>query len=184
MRNHLTCGDHGVMTAESEKPSDGVRASTAERDAFAETISKASQDGRLSLGEADERMTRIYAVTFREELPEIVRDLPKESWPVDFGRQRATEPAPRGAGEQWGPGLTVHGAIVAVMALGAIAGWIHSGLGFFWPAFPMFWLGLSLFVHYRIRQRWLANWRGGRRGNPADATMPEYRGPFSSNRAA
>ena len=158
-----------------------MRASNAEREAFVETISKASQDGRITVAEADERLSRIYAATFREELPGIVADLPKDTWPVDYGRP-AAQPAPRGS--QWGAALTVHAAFVGVIAVTAIVGWIHSRVPFFWPAFPMFWLGLSLFVHYRIRQRWLSGWRGGRRGNPADATMPAYRGPWSSNRAA
>ncbi len=160
-----------------------MRASNAEREAFVETVTKASQDGRLTVSEVEERMTRIYAATFREELPAIVKDLPRESWPVDYGRPRP-EPLPERRDSGWGAALTVHAGIVSVMAITLIAGWVHSRAPFFWPAFPMFWLGLSLFVHYRIRQRWLANWRGGRRGNPADATMPAYRGPFSSNRAA
>ena len=158
-----------------------MRASNAEREAFVDTISKASQDGRITMTEADERLSRIYAATFREELPGIVADLPKDTWPADYGRP-ATQPVPRN--QTWSTALTVHAAFIAMIAVSAIIGWIHSRAPFFWPAFPMFWLGVSLFVHYRIRQRWLANWRGGRRGNPADATTPAYQGPWSSNRAA
>lgn len=171
------------MTAESEKSSGGVRASNAEREAFAATVTRASEDGRLTVTEVEERMTRIYGTTFREELPEIVKDLPRETWPVDYGRPRP-EPVPARRRNDWSAALTVHAGIVAMIAIGAIAAWIHSRVPFFWPAFPMFWLGLTLFVHYRIRQRWLANWSGGRRGNPTDATMPGYLGPFSSHRAA
>lgn len=165
-----------------------MRASNAEREAFAETISKASQDGRITVTEADERLSRIYAATFREELPGIVADLPKETWPVDYGRPQPTPTptptTPARTGQTWSAALTVHAAFVGFIAVVAIAGWIHSRAPFFWPAFPMFWLGVSLFVHYRIRQRWLSNWRGGRRGDPADPTTPAYRGPWSSNRAA
>ncbi|HEX4223775.1 MAG TPA: DUF1707 domain-containing protein [Pseudonocardiaceae bacterium] len=171
------------MTAQPvvPEPGDGVRASNSEREAFAETVAEASRDGRLTVTEADERLTRIYAATFREELPGIVADLPKDSWPIDYGRP---QPAPAKRGNEWSFALTAHVAFVAVIAVGAVAAWIHSKAPFFWPAFPLFWLGVSVFVHYRIRQRWLGNWRGGRRGNPADATMPAYRGPWSSNRAA
>jgi hypothetical protein len=136
-----------------------VRASNAEREAFAETVAQASRDGRLTVTQADERLTRIYAATFREELPEIVGDLPRESWPVDYGRP---QPTPAKRGYQWGMALTAHTAFAATIAVGAIVAWVHSSVPFFWPLFPMFWLGLSVFVHYRIRQRWLGNRRGGR----------------------
>jgi hypothetical protein len=183
MRCPLTSGDHGGMTAESAapEPRDGVRASNAEREAFAETVAEASRDGRLTVTEADDRLTRIYSATFREELPEIVADLPKESWPVDPGRP---QPQPVRRGNEWNFALTAHAAFVATIVGGAIVTWAHSPVPFFWPAFPMFWLGLTVFVHYRIRRRWLANWIGGRRGNPAEPTTPAYRGPWSSNRAA
>ena len=156
MRAALTSADHGGMTspAETPEPREGVRASNSEREAFAATIGKASEEGRITVTEADDRLTRIYAVTFREELPGIVADLPKESWPVDYGRPQPQAPARRG--NEWNFGLTAHVAFVAVIALGAIAAWTHSRVPFFWPAFPMFWLGLSVFVHYRIRQRWLS----------------------------
>ena len=143
------------MTAETSAPAtrDAVRASNAERETFAETVAQASRDGRLTVTEADERITRIYTATFREELPEIVADLPQESWPVDYGRPRP-EPAKRG--NEWSFALTVHAAFVATIAVGAIVAWMHSRVPFFWPAFPMFWLGVSVFVHYRIRRGWLA----------------------------
>ena len=66
-----------------------------------------------------------------------------------------TSTSARLRGNEWGVALTAHVALVAMIATGAIAAWIHSRVPFFWPAFPMFWLGLSVFVHYRIRQRWL-----------------------------
>jgi hypothetical protein len=154
MRATPASADDGGMTAEPETANEGVRASNAEREAFAETISTASQEGRITVTEADERLSRVYAATFREELPAIVADLPKDTWPVDYGRPRPVTPPAR-RGNEWSFALTTHAAVVATIAVGAIVAWIHSRVPFFWPAFPMFWLGLSLFVHYRIRQRWL-----------------------------
>lgn len=155
MRERPADADHGGMTAEPETPNEGVRASNAEREAFAHTVTTASEEGRLTVTEADARLTRIYAATFREELPQIVADLPKDTWPVDYGRPRPDPAPPVRRGNEWSVALTTHAAFVAFIAVGAIVGWIHSRAPFFWPAFPMFWLGLSLFVHYRIRQRWL-----------------------------
>lgn len=169
MRDRLTSVDHRVMTTEPETPIEGVRASNAEREAFAATISTASEEGRITVTEADERLVRIYAATFREELPTVVADLPRESWPINIDQHTrhdqhdpyvavssTSSTSTRRRGNEWSAALTVHVAFVAMIAFGAIAAWTHSRVPFFWPAFPMFWLGLSVFVHYRIRQRWRA----------------------------
>jgi hypothetical protein len=160
------------QTPEPQPPNQGVRASNAEREAFAATISTASEEGRITVTEADERLTRIYAATFREELPQIVADLPKESWPVNYRQHGSTQSTwstrsmsstlTGRVGNEWSAALTAHIVFVGVIACGAIGAWVHSRVPFFWPAFPMFWLGLSVFVHYKIRQRWLAG-RIGRR---------------------
>jgi Domain of unknown function (DUF1707) len=149
-------------TARSARPS-GVRASDAEREAFAQTVLAASRDGRLSVEETDARLAEVYASTFRDELPEIVKDLPREDWPAGFGVTPSTEPGPdrlRGSGSElapatrvWNGALTTHAAIVSVMAVFAVVGWIRSGVPFFWPAWPIAWLGISVLVHYRIRRR-------------------------------
>ncbi|HEX3782414.1 MAG TPA: DUF1707 domain-containing protein [Pseudonocardiaceae bacterium] len=165
----------------------GVRASHDEREAFAHTVSIASRDGRLSVTEADERLTKIYAATFREELPEFVADLPKETWSPDFTKPRPVnlvEAAPAEPARVWNGGLTVHAVIVGVLAIAAISAWRHSGMPFFWPAWPVGWLGVSVLVHYRFRQRrmrWRGNWNGGRPGDPTSPTMPGYDGPLSSH---
>ncbi|HEX3784146.1 MAG TPA: DUF1707 domain-containing protein [Pseudonocardiaceae bacterium] len=151
-------------TTRSARPT-GVRASDAEREAFAQTVLAAGRDGRLGVEEIDERLAEVYASTFRDELPELVKDLPREDWPAGFGVTPSTEPGPdrlRGsvpATRTWNSALTTHTAIVSVMAVFAVVGWIRSGVPFFWPAWPIAWLGISVLVHYRIRlrrQRWLA----------------------------
>lgn len=137
----------------------GVRASNTEREAFAHTVSIASRDGRLTVTEADERVAEIYAATFREELPTIVADLPRDTWPADFTGPRTETRSGAEAvhSTQWNGALITHAVIAGVFAIGAIAAWRHSGVPFFWPAWPLGWLGVSLLVHYRIRRRRLAN---------------------------
>ena len=154
----------------------GIRASDSEREAFAQTIMAAGRDGRLSVDETDQRLARIYAAKFRDDLPELVNDLPREDWPAGFGGTPAAEPGqdqtmrprPRNQPEPsvWNGALTTHVAIVSVFAIMAVLAWTRSGVPFFWPAWPIGWLGVSVLVHYRVRrrrQRWRAmgggNWR-------------------------
>jgi len=139
----------------------GVRASNAEREAFAHTVSIASRDGRLTVTEADERLAKIHAAIFREELPKIVADLPRDTWPAEFAGPRTETRTGSGAeaaqSKQWNGALVTHAVIVGVLAIGAIGAWRHSGVPFFWPAWPLGWLGISVLVHYRIRRRRLTN---------------------------
>ena len=41
--------------------------------------------------------------------------------------------------------------VVVTIAVLMIVRWAVLGAGFFWPAFPLFWLTVSLFVHARVR---------------------------------
>jgi len=154
----------------------GIRASDREREAFAQTIMAAGRDGRLNVDETDQRLALIYAAKFRDDLPELVKDLPREDWPAGFGGTPAAEPGQaqpmrpreRNLPERsvWNGALTTHVVIVSVFAIMAILAWTRSGAPFFWPAWPIGWLGVSVLVHYRVRrrrQRWRAmgggNWR-------------------------
>jgi len=80
------------MSTESARPSK-VRASDAEREQYASAVREAVGDGRLTLDEGDERLATIYAAKFRDELPPVVADLPREEEPA---------PGPHGAHGPWG----------------------------------------------------------------------------------
>jgi hypothetical protein len=54
----------------------GVRASDAERERIAELLQSAAAEGRLSPEEAGERLAAASATTYREELNQLVADLP------------------------------------------------------------------------------------------------------------
>ncbi|MDT5027244.1 MAG: hypothetical protein QOE61_3670 [Micromonosporaceae bacterium] len=82
-----------------------VRASDAEREEFAYKIREAVGEGRLSLDEGDQRLAKVYAARFREDLPLLIRDLPPGSQGADRGAAgggRAEAPG-RGPGP-WGRG--------------------------------------------------------------------------------
>jgi hypothetical protein len=119
-----------------------IRASDAEREEVARIVQAAGGDGRLTLAETEERLAGVYNARFRHELKQFTEDLP------------APAPAPP---RPWPTGpLAVHAAIVIVLATVLIARWVVSGVPYFWPAFPLFWLVASLVLHARIRG---ARWR-------------------------
>ncbi|GHE95902.1 hypothetical protein GCM10017786_30510 [Amycolatopsis deserti] len=119
-------------------PSTRIRAGDQDRERVATRLQEASGEGRLTLGEAEDRLAAAYAATYVDELTALTRDLP--------------EPAPpRGA--RFPVPLRVHAAIVAVLSALLIARFAVSDAEFFWPLFPMFWLGVSLLAHAAVRGR-------------------------------
>jgi hypothetical protein len=79
------------------------------------------------------------------------------------GRARAASaltPAARPRGRRRGPltdaarrRLAVHAAVVGFLAVFLVTRWAIDPAPWFWPAWPMFWLGLSLLVHHRMASR-------------------------------
>ncbi|WP_018681557.1 DUF1707 SHOCT-like domain-containing protein [Actinokineospora enzanensis] len=132
-----------------------ILASTDERERVVAAVNQAVGEGRLTVAEADERTTAIYAVRYRDELLAHVSDLPDQllrglpGAPDPRPAPRAPMPYRRGVPTP----LIVHAAIVAFVAVNIIARWAASPEPFFWPAFPLFWLVGSLIVHARIRRR-------------------------------
>lgn len=136
-------------------PAPAVRVSDTEREAVATRLRDAATDGRLTLTEADERQAQAYAAQFRHELVPLTADLPvpAAAEPTGPARGALTDAARRR--------LAVHAAIVAVLAAFLVTRWAVDGPAdgpgpdFFWPAWPLFWLGLSVLVHYRrATRRW------------------------------
>jgi hypothetical protein len=124
-----------------------IRASDTEREQIARKLQVAAEEGRLTLDEIDQRLSRLYEAKYRSELAVLVEDLPAES-PTESKPGNA-KPASRLGRVH--PALAVHAVIVAVFGVLLIGRWIASDAPFFWPVFPMFWLGISLLVHARIR---------------------------------
>lgn len=114
-----------------------LRASDADRQRVAARVQQASGEGRLTLDETEERLGSVYAAKYLDELDALTADLPAEE--------------PRTS--RFPGSLRVHAAIVAVLSVLFIVHWAVSGVPFFWPIMPMFWLGLSLAAHAAFRSR-------------------------------
>jgi hypothetical protein len=140
------------MTTPSD-PTTGIRASDAEREAVATRLREAASAGFLTLAEADERQAAAYAAVTRDELGPLTADLPTADLPT------AAEPAPASERRR-GPltagarrRLAVHAAVVGFLAVFLVTRWAMDPAPFFWPVWPIFWLGLSLLVHRRFATR-------------------------------
>jgi hypothetical protein len=165
------------MTTRQNVPDDGargdppLRASDAERDAGARRIQVATAEGRLTLQEAGERLDAVFASRFRHELSSLVSDLPVPGADAQVPGADAQVPGAGAGGRAWwaSRALAAHAALVLVLSVllvvrwasgaspgppaGSGAGPAGSGLPYFWPMFPMFWLYLSLGAHALWRWR-------------------------------
>ncbi|MHA6618101.1 DUF1707 SHOCT-like domain-containing protein [Pseudonocardia sp. DLS-67] len=129
----------------------GIRASDAEREAVAERLREAASAGLLTIAEADERQGAAYAAVTRDELVPLTVDLPtaeqtRPDRPIAPGRRG---PLTTGARRR----LAVHVAIVGFLAVFLVTRWAMDPAPWFWPVWPMFWLGLSVLVHRRFATR-------------------------------
>ncbi|MEC3982606.1 DUF1707 SHOCT-like domain-containing protein [Amycolatopsis sp. H20-H5] len=115
-----------------------LRAADADRERVASAVQAAGGEGRLTLEEVEDRLGAVYATKFTDELAELTSDLPRQRPPREFAplRHRA---------------FRVHLVVAVALSVLLIVRWVASGVPFFWPAMPMFWLAVSLGLHARVR---------------------------------
>ncbi|SFE61580.1 protein of unknown function [Actinopolyspora alba] len=124
-----------------------VRASDAEREAVAERLRLAMNEGRLDISEFDERVGQAYAAVTRAELEPLTRDLPIPSEPARQTRSAAPEAEeegerpverkrgrPRSRSAEWRDWAGTSFVLVGIWLITSIA---SGGPNFFWPIFPM-----------------------------------------------
>jgi hypothetical protein len=113
-----------VQPAGPDVPGRGVRASDVERERCAHTLRDAYAEGRLSLEELEERLTRARDARTRLELRALTRDVPR-----DHARRagQALDRLDRAA-------LTVHATVFTGIGGGLSGLWALTGQGDYWPA--------------------------------------------------
>ncbi|WP_232521171.1 DUF1707 domain-containing protein [Micromonospora phaseoli] len=119
---------------------DGMRAADSDRQAVAERLRVALDEGRLDLHEYDERLQRAYAARTYAELDDLVADLPAPAGAVAVpGQAGAPAPASSDGGRQvtvrwlaevWEPWLKTVGIVVAIWAVTSLA---VGDAQYFWP---------------------------------------------------
>jgi hypothetical protein len=128
---------------------DGMRAADADREAVAERLRVALDEGRLDLHEYDERLQRAYAARTYADLEALLTDLPPVAPPQGSGLAPASATAPavgslegqpgpvatrgvtaRWLAEVWLPYLNV---IAIVVTIWAVTSLLSRELLYFWP---------------------------------------------------
>jgi hypothetical protein len=138
------------MTPPSDPTTATLRASDAEREAVATRLREAASTGHLTITEADERQAAAYAAVTREELVPLTADLPT----VKAAVPPPARPSRRGTLTDGSRRrLAVHATVVGFLAVFFVTRWVMDPEPWFWPAWPMFWLGLSLLLHHRVATR-------------------------------
>jgi hypothetical protein len=123
-----------------------VRASDAEREEYATILRAAMSEGRLTLGDGEERLARAYAATYRDELSPLTADLP------DGGRQALFDPA--AARRAFRTAIGRHTGVAVLISGVLVVLWALSGAHFFWPFLPLLFVWFGVLRH--LRRRWYA----------------------------
>ncbi|AGL14458.1 DUF1707 domain-containing protein [Actinoplanes sp. N902-109] len=119
---------------------DEMRAGNADREAVADQLRAALEEGRLELDEYDDRVRQAYAAKTYGELSPLLRDLPAAAPPaprpvVAAPEVPSRELALRWLGEVWASWVAVVGMTSAIWAVTCLAG---GDLQYFWP----FWVAV------------------------------------------
>src|SRR3954465_3865808 len=137
------CGSRHHHRHRSEVPrtarfeSDDVRASDAEREEAISALRTHAGDGRLDVEELDQRVESAYAAKTRRELVPLTRDLPRAPRPPRDERREFTE--------HLRFYLTVMALLVVIWAL--------TGMGYFWPIWPIVGWGVGIVSHANALRR-------------------------------
>ena len=146
--------DTGTNT---DRPAPGrVRASDVEREEYAKVIRTAMTEGRLNLEEGEERLGKVYASTYRDELGPLIADLPSSTM---FNTPEFVDEAKYRLRAHTGRVVSVAALLTGIWLLIAILA--HPV--FFWPIIPIAIMTIGLMRHrrwYRWQQRGWSPWAG------------------------
>jgi hypothetical protein len=124
-----------------------MRASDADRELVRAVLVDAYGDGRLTREEYDDRLNTLYSSRTLGELPALLADLmPADSPPALPAPLPPLQPAAlraRGV-RKWRRDVEESFGAFLVPSAICVVIWIAVGGGFFWPLFPMVFLGLNV----------------------------------------
>ena len=122
-----------------------MRASDADREIVRAVLADAYADGRLTREEYDDRLNSLYGSRTLGDLPALVTDLvPPDGPPMTPAPLPAADLRTRGA-RKWRRDVEESFAAFLAPSIICTVIWIAvGGGGFFWPLFPMLFLGLNL----------------------------------------
>ena len=137
-RRHYHDRDHRPDAAPTTRiKADDIRASDAEREEVITALRSHAGDGRLDVEELDQRIEGAYAAKTRRELVALTDDLPR------------APRAPRDERREFAEHLRFY---VSVMALLVVI-WALTGMGYFWPIWPIVGWGVGIVSHANALRR-------------------------------
>jgi Domain of unknown function (DUF1707)/2TM domain len=114
-----------------------LRVSDSEREHAATRLREHASAGRLTMDELAGRLETALAARTQEQLDALFDDLPAQGGePSSRARAKAA-------------GVRTHARAYLWVSLGLIAIWAATGLGYFWPMWPMLGWGIGLVSHTR-----------------------------------
>lgn len=116
---------------------DDIRPSDAEREEIVTQLRAHAGDGRLDVEELEARIARVYGARTRRDLVTVVKDLPR---------------APRERHDHRRD-LSEHVRSYASVMLLLVVIWALTGMGYFWPVWPMLGWGIGVFSHWSAVRR-------------------------------
>ena len=112
-----------------------MRASDTEREEAVDRLRAHAAEGRLDVAELEERIDAAFAARTREDLTALFADLP------DTAPRRAVARPRRRFGPEWYPYVAVNLMLVVI--------WATTGMGYFWPIWPILGWGVPMFLATR-----------------------------------
>ena len=122
-----------------------MRASDADREIVRTVLADSFADGRLTREEYDDRLNTLYGSRTLREASSLVTDLvPLYAPPMTPAPLLSADLRTRGA-RKWRKDVEGSFAAFLVPSIVCTVIWIAAtGRGFFWPVFPMLFLGINL----------------------------------------
>lgn len=124
-----------------------MRATDADRELVRTLLADAYADGRLTTEEHDDRVGRLLGSRTLGDLPGLVSDLVHTTAPPVPATMPATSAAPPTLREQgvahWRKEVQESVAAWVVPSLICTIIWIATGAGYFWPIFPIVFIGIN-----------------------------------------
>jgi Domain of unknown function (DUF1707) len=122
-----------------------MRASDADREVVRAVLADAYADGRLTREEYDERQNTLYGSRTLGEVSSLVTDLVPPDGPAAAPAALLPAELRKQGARKWRKEVEESFAAFLVPSIICTVIWIAAaGGGFFWPLFPMLFLGLNL----------------------------------------
>jgi uncharacterized protein DUF1707 len=121
-------------SANNESDNRAMRASDVDREAVAQRLRAALDEGRLTIVEYDERLQQAYASTTFDQLEPLVADLPAPTPAKPSSEVAKRERQKHKMVKEWRDWAGVSFILVAIWLVTSIA---SGGPLFFWPMIPM-----------------------------------------------